>query len=172
MELDCGSTMFCGTFLEISCYSLVAYDWARPLTGWIESRKCLEIMCGYGCLAKALRDCGVDIIATDDFSWANHEVCWFQNPWMDIEQLSAIDTVKKYGWISDIVILSWPYRDCTAYEVLLEMWRQNPSAQMIFLGEWNGATANRAFFDAAQPVDDASFRQTVSNYRRHAMMKD
>lgn len=76
-QLDPASLILRDTFLEISGYCLVAYDWVRPLAKWIGERNCLEVMCGCECLAKALRDCGVNVIATDDFSWKNHEQCWF-----------------------------------------------------------------------------------------------
>lgn len=171
-QLDFGSEFLRDTFLELSGYCLVAYDWVRPLAEWIGKRKCLEVMCGCGCLAKALRDCGVDIIATDDFSWENHNACWFQNPWTEIEQLSAVDAVRKYGPQSSLIILSWPYMDDSALNVLREMRVQMPGGMMIMIGEWKGATANGDFFREARLVKDEKFNVAVQNFRQHATIHD
>lgn len=147
-------------------YCLLAYDWIKPLAEWIGSRKCLEIMCGSGALSKALQDCGVQIRATDDFSWdENHAVPWFRDPWTEIEQLNAAAAIEKYGAEIDFVICSWPFLSDDCYHALLKMRTINPSAAMIYIGEWYGATASDAFFETAQIVTDSSFRQAVQQFK-------
>lgn len=171
-ELEDSSLIFRNEFLMASGYALVAYDWVRPLAQWVGDRRCLEVMCGCGCLAKALKDCGTNIIATDDFSWQNHEECWFRNPWTDIEQLDAVSAIQKYGQDTDIFIMSWPYRDNAAYQALLEMRKQNPQGKLIFIGEWRGMTADEKFFDAAEILNDASFYETIKAYRQFPTIHD
>ncbi len=171
-QMDPASMILRDTFLELSGYCLVAYDWVRPLSKWIGDRACLEVMCGCGCLAKALQDCGVDIVATDDFSWTNHDQCWFQNPWTEIEKISAVEAIRKYGAQVSLILVSWPYRDGTALAVLREMRIQNPEAQMIFIGEWNGATANEDFFREARRINDVGFYQAIEKFRQHTTIND
>lgn len=171
-QMDPDSLILRDTFLEISGYCLIAYDWVRPLSKWIGERRCLELMCGCGCLAKALQDCEVDVIATDDFSWTNHDQCWFQNPWTKIEQLTAVEAIRKYGPHVSLILMSWPYVDETALTVLKEVRLWNPGAQMIFIGEWNGATANGGFFREARRVNDPGFYEAVRSFRQHATIND
>lgn len=172
IQLERTSLILRNAFLEVSGCCLVAYDWVRPLSKWIGSRKCLEVMCGCGCLAKAFQDCGVDIIATDDFSWENHQSVWFQNPWTEIEQISAVDAVRKYGSQVSLILISWPYMDGTALEVLREMRIQNSKAQMIFIGEWGGAAADKNFFQEARRVEDSRFYDAVKSFCQHASIHD
>lgn len=147
--------------VQNSCFCLLAYDWIRPLAKWIGKRKCLEIMCGSGALSKGLQDCGIDIQATDDFSWPH-----FKEPWTNIEKLSAVDAIKKYGRERDIVICSWPPMDSAAHDALLTMRQVNPSALMIYIGESNeGCTADDNFFATIRYVEDEFFYKAIENYK-------
>ncbi len=61
-------------------------------------------------LSKALQNCGVDMKATDDFSWNdNHAVPWFRDSWTEIEQLNALQAIETYGAEVDLVVCSWPF---------------------------------------------------------------
>lgn len=147
-------------------YCLLAYDWIRPLAEWIGQRRCLEIMCGSGALSKALQNCGVNIRATDDFSWKdNHAVPWFSDPWTDIEQLNALQALEKYGAEMDLIVCSWPFMSDDCYHALLKMREINRSATMLYIGEWRGATASAAFFEAAQVVQEEAFEQAIQNFK-------
>lgn len=147
-------------------YCLLAYDWIRPLAEWIGQRKCLEIMCGSGALSKALQNCGVDIKATDDYSWNdNHAVPWFRDSWTEIEQLNALQAIEIYGAEVDLVICSWPFLSDDCYRALLKMREVNPAATMLYIGEWYGATASDAFFKAAQVVVEDAFIQAIKNFK-------
>ncbi|MBS4199128.1 hypothetical protein KHA93_05595 [Bacillus sp. FJAT-49732] len=48
-------------------FANVTVDWVHHLAKWIGTRKCLEVMAGYGYLARLLNYFGVDIIATDNY---------------------------------------------------------------------------------------------------------
>jgi hypothetical protein len=147
-------------------YCLLAYDWIQPLADWIGNRACLEIMCGSGALSKALQDCGVNIRATDDFSWdENHAVPWFRDPWTEITQMNAIQAIEAYGKEVDFVVCSWPFLSEDCYHALQKMREVNPTAKMIFIGEWCGATASDAFFAAAQVVEAPDFQEAVRNFK-------
>ncbi|KAA9007339.1 hypothetical protein F4V43_02310 [Paenibacillus spiritus] len=49
-------------------FAFVSWRWINPFVEWIDNRRCLEVMAGRGILSYALRQKGVDIITTDDFS--------------------------------------------------------------------------------------------------------
>ncbi len=152
--------------IENMGYSLLALNWIIPLSKWIGNRKCLEVMAGCGSLTYALQQQNVDIIATDNYTWENH---WKDNNgmWTDVENLDAIETVKKYGSDIDIIIMSWPYMDDTGTQVLKTMREVNPECIMIYIGEGSGGcTADDEFFDIVEHVDNKSFDDAVKEYKQ------
>ena len=100
-------------------------------------------MCGSGARSYALQACGVQLIATDNFSWQENASFWYEHPWTDIQLMDCLEAIREYGSRTDLVICSWPYMDDTCYQALLEMRRAIPVAQMLYIGEpAGGATAH------------------------------
>ena len=148
-------------------FSLISLDWIKPLSQWINNRKCLEVMAGSGCLSYALRQEKVNIISTDDYSWKTNN--WRDNErmWMDVENLDAIESVKKYGRNVDIIIMSWPYMDNTGTQVLKAMREVNSNCVMIYIGEGSGGcTADDEFFNIMSEVEDEFFYNSVKEYKQ------
>ena len=54
---------------EAGMFAYVSWKWVNPFVRWIGKRKVLEVMAGAGYLTYALREKGVDVIATDNKSW-------------------------------------------------------------------------------------------------------
>ena len=155
-------------FIKQMGFSLISLDWIAPLSKWIGSRKCLEIMSGTGSLSFALKQQGIDIKATDDFSWDGQNN-WNQskNYWTDIENIDAIEAVKKYAKDVNVIIMSWPYMDDIAYKVLQTMREINPFCKMIFIGEGcGGCTASDEFFDNIIEIEDESFNDAIKEYKQ------
>lgn len=147
-------------------FALVCEKWIKPLAEWIGDRKCLEVMSGTGALSYALKEQGINIIATDDFSWNgiaswNNEKKYFTN----VEKIDCIEAIRKYGKDIDIVIMSWAYMDDCAYKTLLEMRKVNPNAVMLVIGEsQGGCTADDNFFEAIHRVEDEKIYYIDSLY--------
>ena len=155
-------------FIKTIGFTLISKDWIKPLSQWIGNRKCLEVMAGTGSLSFALQQQGVDIIATDNFSWEGNSN-WNDNEnyWTEIEHIDAIEAVKKYGKDIDIIIMSWPYMDDTAYRILKSMREVNSNCVMIYIGEgMGGCTADDEFFENIQEIDDEKFERTRSNFKQ------
>lgn len=132
-------------FQHKGMFSLVSYNWIRPLSEWIGSRKCLEVMSGRGFLTKALRELNVDIVATDDYSWGFND---YNNPVTEVEDIDAVESIKKYIRDVDILIISWPPMDQVAYEVVKKARELNPDIIVIYIGEdEGGCTASESFFE-------------------------
>jgi len=148
-------------------YCLLSYDWIRPLAAWIGQRRCLEIMCGSGALSRALQNCGVQIKATDDYSWsAEHAVSWFADTWTMVEQMDAQTAIATYGCAVEIVVCCWPYRSEACTQALLQLRQVNPKALFLYIGEGpGGATASDSFFATAVPVMDTAFVQAVQAFQ-------
>lgn len=140
-------------------YCLIDKAFASNLAKFINGKKCLEIMSGLGALSYALKEQGVDIIATDikdpeeEFDRENRE-------WLSIEQLDCIEAIKKYGSEVDYIICSWP-RDNEYLEVkILDTMREiNPNCRLIYIGDdIGGCCASLTFFDKAIPDDDLNLK--------------
>lgn len=147
-------------------YGFVSWRWVVPFSEWISSRKCLEVMAGRGWLSYALRQKGIDIIATDDLSWIADDASHIK-PVTEIEQLDAVDSVRKYGKDVDIVIMSWPPMDETAYKVLKELSIINPNAKLVYIGErMSGMTASDSFFSHFRGIADPGFMAVQEKYQK------
>ena len=165
-ELGMDSFIYRDLIVKNSGFALISSEWVQPLAQWIGKRRCLEIMSGSGALAYALAQNGVEIIATDNSSWAEKYDAWFSHPWTKVEAMHCLDAIETYAQNCDLIICSWPYMDDDAYNALLKMRAVNPEAMMIYIGEWGGATANEKFTDAAVVVDDPQFSSAVKQFKQ------
>lgn len=151
-------------WLKKGMYALVTWQWVKPFAKWIGNKKCLEVMAGRGWLSLALKSLRIDIIATDDYSWIR-ERNW-DDPVTEVEELDAIGAVKKYGKDVDIIIMSWPYMDDTAYKTIEALHKINPIALVVYIGEGDGGcTADDEFFEHFQDINDEEFEKSVSSFQ-------
>lgn len=154
-------------------FALLSKEWIEPFAKWIGNKRCLEIMAGCGAMSYALKEYGVNVKATDDFSW-NGIGHWNDNDmWIDVENIDCVKAIEKYGKDIDIIIISWPYINKTAYESLLKMREVNPNARMIYIGEgWGGCTANDDFFENIEEIEDELIDYINSKYQTWDGMHD
>jgi hypothetical protein len=158
---------------HIGMYGFVSWKWINPFVKWLGDRKCLEVMSGGGWLSHALRQKGVDVIATDDFSW--HAQGLFTIPPMTTtKDMDAVEAATKYGDKIDILLMSWPYMDDTAYHTIKALHAVNPFAQVVYIGEGEGGcTASEEFFNHFQIIEDIAFYEDVScNFERWWGIRD
>lgn len=150
-------------------FALLSWDWLDYIVEFLKDKRCLEVMAGSGSLTYALKQKGVNIIATDNFSWDGMSDCnWNSDKeyWTDIENIDAIEAVEKYGEATDVIIMSWAYMDDTAYRVLQKMREVNPDCIMIFIGESEGGcTADISFYEAIYTVDDDLIDKANQNFK-------
>ena len=138
-------------------FAIIDKRWISTLINTvIKDGKVLEVMGGSGYLSWALNKMGVNnIICTDNYSWANDiRPKWINSIPFEVESLDAIDAIRKYGTDIDFLLMSWPYMDSLAYEVLMTIREVNPKATLIYIGEdYGGCTADDDFFEAVEYVD-------------------
>jgi len=153
--LDFNTSIDRFSFINISSFALVSKAWVEPLADFLGDKKCLEIMAGRGVLSKALSDCGVDIKATDDFSWSwrgkiseDKAVLTRSELWFDVEEADCIESIEKYGADIGYLVCSWPPMENSMCRALLKMREINPECKLIYIGEDDGGcTADDEFFD-------------------------
>lgn len=140
-------------------FAYVCAKWVKPLSRWIGSRKCLEIMAGTGYLSLALRGYGVNIIATDDNSWGiSRDSRTVLHP-IEIEAKEAIESYRNEV---DIVIVSWPPMNNDIHEAMLQ-WPKNK--HIIYIGEWGGCTGCEEFTQHFIEDYDSTFQQIAKLYK-------
>ena len=141
------TTGYRGKYCAKYGFVLLSKELIDALVEYLHDKKVLSVMSGSGYLEKHLKDNGVDIIATDDYSWCNRRPNYFNDAKENgVEDMDAVEAVNKYGDWADIILLCWPYMDDGAYNVLMEM-RNHPDTIMLYEGEdIGGCTANDEFF--------------------------
>jgi len=154
----------------LGMYAHVNWQWVRPLAKWLGERRVLEVMAGAGWLAKALRECGISVVATDDFSWGEKKGWQLQT---EVEQLEASAAILKYGEECDILLISWPWMDADAYNALTKWNEVHPDGLIIYIGEYGGGcTADDDFHDHFEMVNDSGFGEVQAIYRHWDGMHD
>lgn len=139
---------------QFGMWAIVDKTWTKELADFIGNRQTLEVMAGAGWLAKALREHGTQVIATDDASWREcHAFVQGDGTVTEVEALDAVDAIKAYPH-AEVLVVSWPaYKDRTIVDVCDEWGCDRP---IIYIGEsQGGCTACSEFFDyfEAQPLD-------------------
>ena len=161
-------------YVSQGMFGFVSWKWIVPFVNWLEDKRCLEVMAGRGWWSYALKEKGITVHATDDFSWHEQERYGAWNDTLvDIERLDAVEAVKKYGKEVEVVLMSWPYMDDTAYEVIKELYKVNPEAIVVYIGEGtSGCTASEAFFATFDEIDDNAFYAVQENYQSWCAIHD
>ncbi|MFA5576369.1 MAG: hypothetical protein WCZ27_04880 [Tissierellaceae bacterium] len=178
-NLDMHTYSLRNSFIKYMGFVLVSKLWIKDLSKWIGQRNCLEVMAGLGALSHGLREEGVSLISTDDYSWQEgikrkDSTLTNNKLWTQVERLDAVESIEKYGKDIDIVLMSWPpYDDNTATRILEKMRSINPSCIMIYIGEGRGgSTANDDFFDLLEKVEDESFHKANTRFQKWSLTND
>lgn len=151
-------------------YAFVSWRWVNPLAEWIGNRKVLEVMAGAGWLAKALRERGIDIIATDSHEW-QRTLKW--ELVTKVVEMGANTAIALYGKEIDIMVISWPYMDNDAYRAIKMLYKVNPRAVVIFIGQYGGGiTANERFFEHFEILNDPKFERMADQYEPWFFLSD
>ncbi|WP_416150754.1 hypothetical protein ACM26V_07240 [Salipaludibacillus sp. HK11] len=153
-------------------FGFVSWKWVNPFVDWIDDKRCLEIMAGRGWLTYALKQKGVNVVGTDNYSWFGSDL--WNVPLTDILALDAVDAVRTYGKDIDLLICSWPWLDQTMYQVAKLLSEINPSARIVYIGEgWGGLTADDHFHQHFKEIKDDVFEMRVkSKYEQWDMHQD
>ena len=151
-------------------YTFVSLRWIVPFAKWIGNRKVMEVMAGRGFLSKALREQGITVHASDNFSWP---VRTWSETVTDVIEMDALEAVEKHGMEHDILIMGWPYMDDTAYRIIKHLYEVNPKALVVYIGEPSGGcTADELFFDHFEMIEDEDFDRAAIYYQSWEYIHD
>lgn len=152
-------SMYRGIYTVKVGFSMVTKKFIRTLNEKvIKNSKCLEIMCGNGFISKALREEGVEIIATDNYCIDYG----FSNKVDGIIEMDCLDAISKYGKEVDFIICSWiPYGSDIGYKALKLMNEINPNCKMISIKEY-AACAEDSFFEHSDTIQSFDNKNIMS----------
>lgn len=142
-------------------WSYVNAPFAKALADYLNGVPVLEIMAGNGYISKGLRNNNSNqrIFTTDSQAWTKENETG-KHPVTTIEKLDAINAIKKYGDQVDYVIMSWaPDKGETDWDVLQLLRRDYPDIKFLVIGEKDGATNSKKFWQEAQLSQDKELQK-------------
>lgn len=121
-------------------WALLTWDFVQTLARHLQGKRVLEVFSGTGWLAWALGQKGVNVLATDDYSWH-----FPIPPKVPVQKMDAVQAVKRYRRWANVLLMCWPPMGLAA-ERALEQWP--PGRAVVYIGEpRGGCTASEGFFD-------------------------
>ena len=142
-------------------WSYVNAPFAKALADYLNGAPVLEIMAGNGYISKGLRNNNANqqIYTTDSQAWVKENETG-KHPVTKIEKLDAVSAIKKYGDQVDYVIMSWaPDKGETDWEVLQLLLQDYPDIKFLVIGEKDGATNSKKFWQEAQLSQDEDLQK-------------
>lgn len=142
-------------------WSYVNAPFAKALADYLNGVPVLEIMAGNGYISKGLRNNNANqqIYTTDSQAWVKENETG-KHPVTKIEKLDAVSAIKKYGDQVDYVIMSWaPDKGETDWEVLQLLRQDYPDIKFLVIGEKDGATNSKKFWQEAQLSQDEDLQK-------------
>lgn len=146
-------------------WSYVNAPFAKALSEYLNGEPVLEIMAGNGYISKGLRNNNSrqQIYTTDSQDWTKENETG-KHPVTQIEKLDALAAIKKYGKQVKFVIMSWaPDKQATDWEVLQLLRQEYPDIHFLVIGEKDGATDSKVFWQNAKLSQDDQL-QKVNRY--------
>jgi len=151
-------------------WATITQDFIEQITIDFPNQSFLELMAGNGYISKGLRDLNVTTYCTDDLSWSNYNQTGKLQV-TDVESLDAISALEKYGSKVDNVILAWsPDREDIDFKILQKIRQMN--VNFLVVGEKNGATNSKEFWNNAKLIDDSRTKQINRVYSRYDIVHD
>lgn len=142
-------------------WSYVNAPFAKALADYLNGAPVLEIMAGNGYISKGLRNNNANqqIYTTDSQAWVKENETG-KHPVTKIEKLDAVSAIKKYGDQVDYVIMSWaPDKGETDWEVLQLLRQDYPDIKFLVIGEKDGATNSKKFWQEVQLSQDEDLQK-------------
>ncbi|ANZ65296.1 SAM-dependent methyltransferase [Secundilactobacillus paracollinoides] len=157
---------------EYGMWAYISAPFAKALAEFINGRPTLEVMAGNGYVSKGLRDNKQDVIATDSKDWTAENQTG-RHPVTEIEQLSASDAFEKYQNQVDVIVMVWSPDGLTIDWDLLQKIRQSDKDfTFIVIGEKNGATDSKEFWDNATLLESPEVEKLNQHFRDFDLIQD
>lgn len=162
------------SYLEVK-FGMWAYISNAFLDEWIKqfgNLRYLEIMAGNGFISAGLRQRHQQVICTDNFAWRNESETGRQ-PWTPMIAMDALQAVNTYASQVDAIIMSWsPDGNDIDWQVLQVLRQYHPQPLLFCIGERNGATNSKIFWQKSHSLPDRRLLKVNAQYAHFDLMRD
>lgn len=126
---------------------------AKDIADFINGRPTLEVMAGNGYLSKGLRDNHQTVFTTDSKDWTKENETG-KHPVTQVEKLSASEAFDKYHDQVSVIVMVWsPDGLDIDWQLLQQIREVDKDYDFIVIGEKNGATDSKAFWQNAKLLE-------------------
>lgn len=137
-------------------WSFTNVSFISSLSDYLKGAPVLEVMAGNGYLSKGLKDKRPTqtVFTTDSTAWVKENQTG-RHPVISIEPLDALAAVDKYADQVEYVIMSWaPDKGEADWDLLEHLREHYPALKLLVIGEKDGATNSKRFWQEAQLSQD------------------
>ena len=157
---------------EYGMWAYVSAPFAKDLAKYIGNDSALEIMAGNGYISKGLSDLGVKVYPTDSLEWVKENQTG-KHQLIDVEKLDALTAIDKYQDQVKYVIMSWsPDKQTIDVDVLNAIRKADNDLELIVIGEKNGATDSKEFWQQAHFIKPDVAKQLNQHHQPFDLIKD
>ena len=144
--------------LQNGMWLYIYKDYAKQLSKWLDGRSALDPMAGRGWLAKALRDEGIKVNASDlnPRGWSSqHNYV----PVTNVVEMDIRESIQKSK--DDVLILSWVPYD---FDVIKESSLWGEERPILFLGELGGCCSTDSYANIVQNLKTFKYERSLEPY--------
>jgi hypothetical protein len=153
-------------------WAYVSAPFISDLATYLASRPTLEIMAGNGYISHGLKLKNQPVLATDSLDWVTENETG-RHLVTDVEKLDALTAIDKYGDQVDFVIMSWSPDGLPIDVQVLESLRQlEHQPTLICIGERNGATNSKRFWQIAEIIDPEATAQLNRHHQSFDLIQE
>ncbi|MCV3741026.1 SAM-dependent methyltransferase [Lentilactobacillus hilgardii] len=157
---------------QYGMWAYISGPFVKSLAAYIDHEAVLEIMAGNGYISKGLQDLNVKAYPTDSLEWLSENQTG-KHQVTQIEKLDAVSAIEKYQDKVKYVIMSWaPDKGSVDLDVLNAIRKADHDLKLIVIGERNGATDSKAFWQQAHIIEPEAAKKLNAHHKPFDLIKD
>ncbi|MBW1604899.1 SAM-dependent methyltransferase [Lactobacillus sp. Sy-1] len=157
---------------EYGMWAYISAPFTKAIADFVGNDMVLEVMAGNGYISKGLRNNNVNVNVTDSLAWVNENETG-KHLVTEVEKLDALAAFHKYEDTVDTIIMCWSPDGVPVDWELLQAIRQSPrKIRLIVIGEKDGATNSKEFWQNAKFVDLEAAKQLNLHHQPFDLIKD
>ncbi len=149
--------------LKFGIWSLPNLQTAFLIKNKLGINSALEIMAGNAYWSYALKQAGVETIATDSLEWAKTSSTG-RKTFYSVKDYGATEAIKKFRTV-DLILCSWSPNFGQADLAVAAAWRKyQPQSKLLFVGEKDGATNSAAFWEQERFIKTEAMKEINASF--------
>jgi hypothetical protein len=157
---------------EYGMWAYISAPFIQDIAKYVDNKKGLEIMAGNGYISKGLRNLNKQIIATDSMEWIKENETG-KHLLTQVEKIDALQAIEKYKNEIDYVIMCWsPDGVDIDAQVLNKLRSIDSEIELIVIGEKNGATNSKKFWEKAKFIENKQVIKLNQHHKPFDLIQD